>query len=253
MSELSMQWDQMNGLRLLSGQYNRRAKGKEAFKDDIELLRSLPLFKGLDDHALRILSTESWHRTFEAGETLFYQGDLGTTCHLILEGRVRIFVIGEDGRELAIGIFSPGEIIGEMALFEGLPRSASVEALSHTHTLELDQSAVTRCLRRSPTLALRLLRALSARLRSTNEDAEWMMSLSVAERLMRRLRQLAQCSGRRVADGVKIMPPMTQQELATLVWTSRESVNRALSRLREEGKLRLDDGWIIVLDTPANI
>jgi CRP/FNR family transcriptional regulator len=207
-----------------------------------------PMFKGLDREALTVLVREARRRTYEPGQMIYDQGEPGVTCQIILEGRARVFVIGEDGRELSVNILGPGELFGEMALFENLPRSASVEALSPTHTLELDQTVLIRALRRSPNLALGMLRAMSARLRTTTEDAELLASQPVAERLLRRLERLATWSGRRVHDGVMITPPMTQHELATLVGTTRESVNRALVRLRDQGRVRWEDGWIVLVD-----
>jgi CRP/FNR family cyclic AMP-dependent transcriptional regulator len=214
----------------------------------ITFLRSLPLFRDLSGDALRHLAAESWPCQFQAGEVIFYQGEPGSTCHIIMQGRVRVFVVGEDGRELAVRILGSGEIVGEMALLEDLPRSASVEALEKTQTLELHRDALLHCLRNSPALALSLLRDLSARLRHATEEAEKLALLTVAERLMRRLRQLAKWSGVPVPGGVRIVPPMTQQELAALIGTSRESVNRALVRLRRQGKVRLEGGWIVLLD-----
>lgn len=215
----------------------------------LPFLHALPLFRGLSDQEIQILLIEARHRVFQSEQLLFAQGEPGNTCHIILRGRVRVFVSGEDGRELSVRILGPGEIVGEMALFENLPRSANVVSLDETHTLELDQEGLLRCLRRCPALALGLLQALSARLRLTTEEAEGLASLPVAERLLRRLQQLAEGSGVRVSDGVRITLPMTQQELATLVGTSRESVNRALVKLRQQGLIRLDGGWIILLDT----
>jgi len=187
---------------------------------------------------------------FQAGEGIIYQGEPGATCHIIERGKVRVFVIGEDGHELSVRILGPGEIIGEMAIFENLPRSANVEALEETHTLALHRDVLIRSLQESPDLALQLLRALSARLRVATIGAEELASLTVPERLLRRLEQLADWAGQPEGDGVRIVLPLTQQELATLIGTSRESVNRALVRLRREGKLRLHEGWVILL-TPA--
>jgi CRP/FNR family cyclic AMP-dependent transcriptional regulator len=218
----------------------------------ITFLRSLPLFRDLSGDALRHLAAESWPCQFQAGEVIFYQGEPGSTCHIIMQGRVRVFVVGEDGRELAVRILGSGEIVGEMALLEDLPRSASVEALEKTQTLELHRDALLHCLRNSPALALSLLRDLSARLRHATEEAEKLALLTVAERLMRRLRQLAKWSGVPVPGGVRIVPPMTQQELAALIGTSRESVNRALVRLRRQGKVRLEGGWIVLLDEESD-
>jgi CRP/FNR family cyclic AMP-dependent transcriptional regulator len=205
-------------------------KTQEPLTERVAFLRSLPLFSGLTGEELRFLASEARAREYEAGEVIFHAGEPGYTCHIIVKGRVRIYVIGEDGRELSVSIFGPGEIIGEMALFEDLPRSASVETIEPTATLELHQN-------------------VSARLRHMTEEAEGLATLTVSDRLIARLRRLAEWSGRPVTDGVRITLPMTQQELAALVGTSRESVNRALATLRRQGKVRLDNGWIILLDT----
>jgi CRP/FNR family cyclic AMP-dependent transcriptional regulator len=216
--------------------------------DRVTLLQSISLFRGLDDEILRQLAKESRCREFQEGKVICYQGDPGATCHIIIRGKVRVFLAGEDGRELSVRILTPGEIFGEMALFEGLPRSANIEALEETRTLEIAHEVLLTCLRKSPVLALNLLQALSARLRSSTVEAEGLALLTVDERLTRQLHKLAEWSGTPVTGGVRIMVPMTQQELATLIGTSRESVNRALVRLRRQGKVRLEKGWIVLLD-----
>jgi len=216
--------------------------------DTLDTLRSLPLFEAMGDDSLQHLAGQLNRRRFEAGEMIVHQGDPGATCHTILKGRVRVFVIGEDGSELSVRILGWGEVFGEMALFEDLPRSASVEALEETYTLELHRDVLISCLRRSPNLALGMLRALSGRLRHATQEAKELASLTVVERLLRRLGQLAEWSSKPVPGGTRIMLPMTQQELASLVGTSRESINRALVRLRQQGKVRMENGWIDLLD-----
>lgn len=224
-------------------------KAQDPLAERVAFLRSLPLFAGLTGEELRFLAAEARATEYGAGTTIFHAGDPGHTCHIITKGKVRVYVIGEDGRELSVSIFGPGEIVGEMALFEDLPRSASVETIEPTATLELHQNVLLHGLEHSPTLARSLLRALSARLRHMTEEAEGLASLTVSDRLIARLRRLAEWSGRPVPDGIRITLPMTQQELAALVGTSRESVNRALATLRRQGKVRLDNGWIVLLDT----
>ncbi len=244
MERIGVQWSQS----YTGANYRSCVKSMPtSLPDLVPFLQSLTLFEGLNNDVLALIVKESCQRTFQAGEVLFHQGDPGATCHVIIAGRVRVFVVGEDGRELAMRIIGAGETVGEMALFEKLPRSASIEALEETHTLEIDQEAFFRILQRSPTLALHLLRAMSRRLRTTTEDAEGLASLPVPDRLMRQLRRLAQYSGAPTADGyIRIIPPMTQQELAALAGTSRESINRALVSLRREGRVRLEDGWILL-------
>jgi CRP-like cAMP-binding protein len=215
-------------------------------------MRQHQLLRDLDAGALSVLAAEARVRRYDAGEVIFHEGEPGTTCYFLLEGHVRVYGVDAEGHELAINLLRPGEIFGEMALFENLPRSASVAAIDPVEVVELDQDALMRCLRQSPALAFSLLQALSERLRSTTVEAERLARLPVPERLLLRLQRLAQLSGRAVAGGVQVHPPLTQQELAALVGTSRESVNRALVRLRQEGKLRTEGGWITLLGAPAD-
>jgi len=249
MNGIGLQWARAGQ----AGRIERECEcDKQTMMDSIEarmqVIRSVPMFRGLSDTELRFLAEESKLHSFGVDEMLFYQGEPGKTCHIVIHGKVRIFVVGEDGRELSVSLMGPGEIIGEMALFEDVPRSASVQTMEPTETLELHQEVLLRALQRSPQLALSLLRALSARLRHTTEAAESMVSLSVADRLLARLWRLAEWAGKRDRDGMRIVFPMTQQQLAAMVGTSRESINRALSGLRRQKKVRFEDGWIILLD-----
>lgn len=246
MAQTKLQWVYTD--RITRQANSKRFERMQAdLADRVTILQSLALFKGLDGETLHQLAKNARLREFRAGEVICYQGDPGSTCHIVIRGRVRVFLVGEDGRELSVRILVPGEIFGEMALLEGLPRSANIETLEETKTLELAHDALLDCLRKSPALALNLLQDLSARLRSSTVDAEELALLTVDERLTRQLHKLAEWSGVSVADGVRIMVPMTQQELATLIGTSRESVNRALVRLRRQGKVRLEKGWIVLL------
>lgn len=239
---------QQTGLQYQELSYLEQRKTSVDANNIVKILRSQALFRDLKQSDLRQLVAAAHRRRFDAEAYIFRQGECGATCHIILQGKVRVFVIGEDGRELSVRLLGPGEIIGEMALFEAAPRSANVVTLEPTKTVEISRDALLHAIRRSPGVAVHLLRAMSARLRHTNEDAEWLASLPVVERLYLQLQRLAEWSGTPVNDGVRITPPMTQQELAALVGTSRESVNRALMRLRAQDKVRLDEGWIVLLN-----
>lgn len=226
--------------------YNNQVKDQMSTR--AQFLKSVSLFQGLNERALERLVQDVCQHTVEAGELLFLQGDPGHTCHIIERGKLRVFVLGEDGRELSVRILGPGEIVGEMALFDDQPRSASVEALEETHTLELHRDVFIQYVRDHPSLALSLLSGLSERLRKVTTDAEELASLTVSERLMRRLQRLSEWAGAPTRGGTRITLPLTQEELATLVGTSRESVNRALVRLRRDGRVELRDGWIVLSD-----
>jgi len=215
-------------------------------KRDYSFLRPLRLFDGLDDRALLDLTGNLQRRVLHSGDVIFHQGDSGAACYLIQEGRVRIFVLDEDGHELSVRVIGPGEIIGEMALFDDSPRSASAVAMTETRFLILQQRVLQQCIHEHPHFAISLLQTLSRRLRQSNDQAGRLASMTVEERLLRQIRAFAKTTGKPMRGSVRITMPLTQSELASLVGTSRESVNRALANLRKQGKLRVTEGWIEV-------
>ena len=162
---------------------------------------------------------------------------------------MRIFVLDEDGHELSVRVLGPGEIIGEMALFDDSPRSASAVAMAEARFLILRQQVLQQCIQEHPDFAISLLRALSRRLRQSNDQAGRLASMTVEERLLRQIRAFAKTTGKPMQGSIRITMPLTQSELASLVGTSRESVNRALANLRKRGKLRITEGWIEVTDS----
>jgi len=214
---------------------------------DFTFLRPLSIFDGLGDGALLQLSRELQSRELHAGDIVFYQGDPAATCYLIQKGRVRIFVLDEDGHDLSVRVMGPGELIGEMALFDDQPRSASAVVMTRTRLLILHQDMLRHTLREHPDFAVNLLQTLSKRLRQSNEQAGQLASLTVEERVLRQIKKFAEWTGKRTPTGTRITMPLNQSELASLVGTSRESVNRALRNLRKHDKLRIQDGWIEIV------
>ena len=223
--------------------------GRSQDAADFKFLRVLSIFDGLGDNALRQLGRELHARELHCGDMVFHQGDPGATCYLVQQGRVRIFVLDEDGHELSVRVMGPGDLIGEMALFDNQPRSASAVAMTEARLLILHQGMLRHALREHPDFALNLLQTLSKRLRQSNEQAGQLASLTVEERVLRQIEKLAEWTGKRTPTGTRITMPLNQTELASLVGTSRESVNRALRNLRKQGKLRIRDGWIEIADS----
>ena len=216
---------------------------------DFEFLRPLSIFDGLGDSALLRLGRELQTRELHCGDIVFYQGDPGATCYLIQQGRVRIFLLDEDGHELSVRVLGPGELIGEMALFDNQPRSASAVAMTEIRLLILHQDMLRHALREHPDFAVNLLQTLSKRLRQSNEQAGQLASMTVEDRVLRQIEKFAEWTGKPTPTGTRITMPLNQSDLASLVGTSRESVNRALRNLRIQGKLRIRDGCIEIADS----
>lgn len=215
----------------------------------LELLRSVPLFAGLDAGALEPLAAACRRRRYRVRETLFHEGDPGHTLYIVLSGHVSIQRVNELGQIVPIATRGPGEWIGELSLLDGKPRSADVETVDACELLALDRDAFLGCMDRTPGMARSIIRCLAARLREAADAADATRSLDVAGRIGACLLDLAEAHGRPgPRGGTLIDHRLTQADLADRVGTTRETVNRVLARLRAIGTLEVASGRIVVRD-----
>jgi CRP/FNR family transcriptional regulator, cyclic AMP receptor protein len=212
-----------------------------------ELLQRVPTFARLTNDQLGLLARSVGTQTFERGETIFHQGSIGSTLYIIVLGQVRIFTTSETGQELTVTLFRDSDFFGEMALLDGQPRAASAEAMCRTTTLTLHRAAFLHTIDACPPIAASVLEVLTARIRQSNSVAAQLANLSASQRVVRQLCDLASRYG--IADGgaIRIDLHLTQDDLASLSGTTRETVNRVLSTLRDQGLIRVERARVSVL------
>lgn len=213
-----------------------------------EFLKQASLFKGLSDGELETLAADFIPRQFRAGETIFYQGDPGHMLYLVESGQVRIFVNGLDGHETSVVLHGrPGEIFGELAIIDGLPRSASAVAVMDTvvHTLSRDRFRAY--MRRWPQLALNFMQTLTKKVRYNTHQVDSLASMAVSQRLARKLLELGQNYGSAESQGVRLNTALTQSDLASMIGATRESTNKVLRQFRDEGLIALHNGQTIII------
>jgi CRP/FNR family cyclic AMP-dependent transcriptional regulator len=218
--------------------------------ENLELLRNVPIFSRLSTEQLRLLGASLGTRAFARGETIFHQGSDGDVLYLIVRGQVRIYTVSQLGQELSVKIFRDGDFFGELALLDGQPRSASAQAMRPTQTLTLHRHAFREAVRTMPEIAVLVLEELSARLRRTNTYIEHLASHSAPQRVVRTLLDLADQHGVGVGEATRIDLHLTQDDLASLAGTTRETVNRVLSGLREQGLIQIERARVSVLNLP---
>ncbi len=221
----------------------------------LDVLQQTLGFADLPVADLADLADKMGQRTFARGMIIFHKGSIGQTLYLIASGRVRIFLLSETGREISLEVLGPGDYFGELALLDGLPRSAGALAMERTVTYALHRDDFWRLLDAHPKLALPMLTLLSKRLRSMIDYTELLAFTDVQGRVAARLLDLAEHFGeksgaaRSSSDArVDLLLPMTQGELATWVASSRESVNKVLGVFRDQGLIRFDGQRIAVVD-----
>lgn len=168
--------------------------------------------------------------------------------YLIISGRVRIYTVSEMGQEVAVTLFGAGDFFGELALLDGQPRSASAVPMAATTTLMLERAAFLDAVQACPPIASAALTALSRRLRRSTVQAEHLASLSASQRVVQQLLCLVADHGTHGSATAVTELRVTQHELASLSGTTRETVNRVLSQLRDQGIVQLERARIIVRD-----
>ncbi len=209
----------------------------ESLRARIEALQSIPLFRSLGEPDLSEIAQLLIERRFPKDSTIFEEGVAGEYMYLIQEGQVKVTKMSDDGRQKILEMLSPGDFFGEMALLDQEPRSAAVKTMHPCILLALSRRDFIRLFRRNADIALEMIRVLTTRLRDTDDQVRALLFERVESRTRRALRRLARETD--VSDpSCRITPPVTHQELADMVGTSRETITRVLKELREEGWLR---------------
>jgi CRP-like cAMP-binding protein len=203
--------------------------------EGFESLRSLPLFSEVEEEDLRRLADHLIERRYPRDSTIVQEGQPGDYMYVLREGRVKVTKLSGAGREQILEILTAGAFFGEMALLDPPERSASVKSLDPVRLLALSRHDFLQALARSPGLAMAVIRELARRLRRTDEQASHIPYQSVKERTRELLCRLATEPGE---DGWRVSPPLTHQEVADMVATSRETVTRAVKQLKQDGWLR---------------
>ena len=206
-----------------------------------QILKEVILFQSLSDEDLEGLLSKLKRRSLKKGEALFRKGDEGNTLYIVREGSIKIVLPSEMGDEVTPAILTAGDFFGEMALLDGLPRSADAVALEASELLALKRDDFLDFLTNNEKAIRAVFYAVSQRLRKTDDLLEDACFLNISTRLARRLLDLATTYGSEGEgegegdDAIQIDMQLTQKDLASMVGATRESINKELRLLREKG------------------
>lgn len=219
--------------------------------DPADLLARTPLFGGLDEPSRKAVANELREAAYEPGQIIFSRGDPGSELHIVTKGRIRLSVLTSDGRELSFAHVEPPSIFGELAVFDGRPRSADATAVNKVETLLLSKAAFLRLLSARPAVGEAAVRFLAGRLRDADEQLEAIALHPIEARLARFfLAAVRQKDPSGKAEKISLALPISQSELALLVGASRPKVNAALGMLESEGAIERR-GQQVVCDIAA--
>lgn len=207
----------------------------------------MPLFSGLTPAQLDKLTSFAPVRSYRARTVLMEKGDEASAMYVLLGGRVRIFAVGDDGKELTLNELGPGQYFGELALISDTTRCASAITLAASRLLTIPKAEFVEFLASNPDAALRMIHHLADKVRQLTQDVERLALRDVYGRLVDAL-----CERAETVDGRLITEAITQQELAHLIGSSREMVSRIFKELKAGGYIALEGKRVVLLrDLPA--
>jgi CRP-like cAMP-binding protein len=210
--------------------------GLMSISTGLDLLRLCPYFSSLDDNLLETVLAVSLKRTFQTGEALFHEGDDNASLHIVESGTVRIFKMSLEGREQVLRLMRPGDSFADVPAFDGGPYPANADAQERSTVLVIPRQPLLQLMRSHPDIALGALATMATRLRHMTGLVE---DLSL-RRVMGRVANLLLTSQAEVQ--------LSQSQMATMVGTAREMVNRSLNTLADQGVIELQGQQIMILD-----
>ena len=216
-----------------------------------DVLLASPFFAHLRPEEMDDLIAHSQERRLPRGTLIFSKGDPGSSMLAVLAGLIRVGATSADGREITLNVIGPGEIVGEIALLDGRPRSADAVAAEETVVMVIERRYFLPFLIRHEGLVERMLAVLCDRLRRTSAALEELALLDLPARMARTLTKLASDYGKPVQNGVRIEIRLSQKDMSNLVAATRESVNKQLKVWREAGIIEMDGGHVVITDMAA--
>lgn len=214
----------------------------------IEILKSVPIFSRLDRESLQRIAEISVEKSYEKGEVIILQDTKVDGLYIVVKGSIKISRLSEDGRIKTLAILSTGDIMGEMSILDEELASATAEAIENSLLLFIKREGFQNILLKYPAITLGIAQILVKRLRIADEEIENLAFYNVRARVIKTLIELANKYGERISQGIKISLRFTQQELADMVGSSRETVSRIISALEKEQIITNRGGYTVIND-----
>jgi len=227
---------------------DKTGDARRLMSSKLSVLRKQPIFSDLDPEALDQLCRYAKHTTLKRGTTIVSKGDPGNSLIVVISGTIKISVSSPDGRSAILNLIGPGEIFGEVAVLDGLSRTADATANSNCEIYVIDRRDFIPFVRSQPALAMKFIELLCTRLRWTSDQVEEVILQNLPGRLASALLRLTEKhklapAGRTIA--------ITQQEISEMVGMTRESINKQLRAWAGRNWVRLEHGAIVVLDVAS--
>jgi len=216
--------------------------------EDINFLRNVSIFEELPERDLARIASLGTRKLFSKGSVILMEDEIGSALFIIIDGKVKVSRLDETGKEVILSILGPGEVFGEMSLLDGMKRSATVSALTDTEVLIIYRDDFLNLLNKHPQIAISLLKELTQRLRKADMQIKSLSLKDAQGRVGCVLIMLADDLGKMYKGHVIVEGLPTQQDLANMAGTSRETVSRILSKFEKMGLIKIEGRNLIILE-----
>jgi CRP-like cAMP-binding protein len=212
------------------------------------MLEEMPILSSLSQRDWEKVKDLFVQKRFGKDDYIFFEGDPASWLGVVLEGRVKMIKHSEAGKDVVLNLIAPGEMLGEVAAFNGEPYPATAQAMEPTVVAIIHQDDYLRLLQQYPALALRVIEEQGRRLREAQDMIKSMAVERVERRVARILLKLAATTGSSNEDGIIIELPLTRQDIAEMAGTTVETAIRTMSKFRKKGLVRTKRGLVIILE-----
>ncbi len=212
------------------------------------MLANVEFFSDFSPVQLEVVSRVARTKNIERREELFHKGDDGGEVYIVASGKLKVLTTSAQGDDVVFSILGPGEVFGEVSLLGATPRTATVCAIEDCRLLAIDRRDFMSFLRTDPEIAIKLLSVLATRLKRVSELVEDTLFLNISLRLAKKLLSLSRVYGEKTAGGTRLDLQLSQEEWGDLIGATRESVNKQLRKWIDGGVIRIDDGYMVILD-----
>ncbi|CUS89387.1 CRP/FNR family transcriptional regulator, anaerobic regulatory protein [Candidatus Kryptonium thompsonii] len=216
--------------------------------EDINFLRNVSIFEELPERDLARIASLGTRKIFSKGSVILMEDEIGSALFIIIDGKVKVSRLDETGKEVILSILGPGEVFGEMSLLDGMQRSATVSALTDTEVLIIYRDDFLNLLNKHPQIAISLLKELTQRLRKADMQIKSLSLKDAQGRVGCVLIMLADDFGKMYKGHVIVEGLPTQQDLANMAGTLRETVSRILSKFEKMGLIKIEGRNLIILE-----
>lgn len=222
---------------------------RRSFSEKIGLLRELELFSGLSDADVAAIGHATTMTHCHPGQVILSPDDPPDRIHIVKRGKVRVYRVTPDGKQLTLDIYDKGTILGDMRLLgqDRVPE-AYAESIDAAVICTITPDELRRLIERHPTIGVNIITFLSRRLQEAERELEAMAYQRVGQRLARKLIDLAQRFGVETVRGTLIQARLTQQELAEMIGTTRETLAHTLSDFRRRDLLDMAHHQVVIRD-----